>query len=100
MDALTLNIVIALGGGLSTYWVFRLADRDRTHRENKEMREWIEEKFVSREVLNSELKNLDTRIGNLEKTQILHHAENTTKLDSILSIMSQTMRIGRRREGE
>lgn len=90
---LPLDLVVALGGGFGSYWVFRMADRDRMHRENSELRKWIEDKFVSREVLDSKLENLGTRILNLETTQARHHAENTSKLDSILSIMAQTMRM-------
>lgn len=89
-----LEIVIALGGGFASYGVFRLADRDRMHQENSELRKWIEDKFVSREVLASKLENLDGRISNLEITQRANHAENTNKLDSILT---QMLRLGRNR---
>lgn len=94
---LPIEVVIALGGGFASYWVFRLADRDRMHQENSELRKWIEDKFVSREVVGSKFENLDARITNLETTQRANHAENTNKLDTILNIMSQTLRLGRNR---
>ena len=85
---LPVEILIAIGGGLCAYGMNRLVDRERLHKGDRELRDWIQENFVPREVLDSkidaiysQMKQLDTRISRM-------HNENSGKLDSLLSIVS------------
>lgn len=88
------GIAIALGSGLSVYWMGRLTDRDRANRADRELREWIEVKYVSKEVLDSELKSIHNRLRDLDIRITRMHNENSGKLDHLLSIVSQLTGLG------
>jgi len=88
------GIAIALGGGLSAYWVNRLVDRDRASKLRDEMRDWVEEKYVPREVLDSKLDSINNRLGDIDKRTSRMHNENTSKLDHLLAIVSALSGLG------
>lgn len=94
------GIVIALGGGFSAYWMNRLVDRDRQNKSEKELREWIDAKYVPREVLDTKLEALNSRIGEMDGRIGRMHGENSGKLDHLLNIVSSAIGLGKRRPND
>jgi len=94
------GIVIALGGGFTAYWANRLVDRDRASKIRDEMREYVDEKYVPRELLESKLDAINSRIGNMDRRVGDMHVENSSKLDHLLAIVSSAVGLSKRRTGD
>lgn len=82
------DLLIIVGGGAAAYFTNRMLDRERLNKLENDLRKWIDEKYVPRELLNSKLEGLGTKIKDMDTRVSRMHVENSGKLDHLLSIVS------------